>query len=337
MTLYATARPLARSPAAMRPGEPRMNRDELVMITVLGEACSPLSGENPYRVGQDGKLRILPGTGGITLSHRVGDACVGLAGDHVEPGVSIRHERRVRGGDGANMALQTYACVGNYAEVVSGRCRGARGVVTGKHGGVDTVLVDFPDAVMRRMAIGDRVQVYACGLGLRLVDHPEVAVMNAAPRLIARWGLKHGDGPLVAPVTHVLPAKLMGSGLGKSNAVRGDYDIQLFDQKVARRHRLNTLRFGDLVAITDADNRYGRSWSSGHVAIGVVIHSESTVAGHGPGVVSLLAAQSRHLRWRLDPAANIAGLLGVRPPAAPRARPPLVAREAQPLRLEVSA
>lgn len=318
-----------------------MNRDELVMMTVLGEACSPLSAENPYRVGQDGKLRLLPGTGGITLSHRVGDPCVGLAADHVEPGVSIRHERRVRGGDGANMALQTYASVGNYAEVVSGRARGARGVVTGKHGGVDTVLVDFPLEVMRRMAIGDRIQIYACGLGLRLLDHPEVAVMNAAPRLIARWGLKHGDGPLVAPVTHVVPAKLMGSGLGKSNTVRGDYDIQLFDQAVARRHRLNALRFGDLVAITDADTRYGRSYSGGHVTIGVVIHSESTVAGHGPGVVSLLTAQAPHLRWRLDPAANIAGRLGLRQPAPPRERPPLVvaqrarpARSAAPRRME---
>ena len=301
-----------------------MNRDELVMMTVLGETCSPLSAENPYRVGQDGKLRLLPGTGGITLSHRVGDACVGLAADHVEPGVSIRHERRVRGGDGANLALQTYACVGNYAEVVNGRARGARGVVTGKHGGVDTVLVDFPLAVMRRMAIGDRVQVYACGLGLRLIDHPEVTVMNAAPRLIARWGLRHGDGPLVAPVTHVVPAKLMGSGLGKSNTVRGDYDIQLFDQAVARRHRLNALRFGDLVAITDADTRYGRSYSGGHVTIGVVIHSESTVAGHGPGVVSLLTGETRDLRWTIDPSANIAARLGLRPPASPRERAPLV-------------
>jgi hypothetical protein len=296
------------------------------MITVMGQACSPLSPENPYRIGQDGTPRILPGTGGIVPSHRVGDPCVRLAADHVEPGVSIRYEQRIRGGDGANQALQTYSCVGNWAVVTSGRCAGQRGVVTGKHGGVDTVLVDFPTEVMMRMALGDRIQVYAYGLGLKLLDHPQVEVLNASPRLIARWGLQHGRGPLVAPVTHVVPAKIMGSGLGRNSALRGDYDIQLFDQEVARQYGLNSLRFGDLVAIENADNRFGRSYSGGYVSIGVIIHSDSTVAGHGPGVVTLLTGRREHLGYRRSGEANIAGLLEIRTPARPRALPPITVR-----------
>lgn len=307
-------------------GEPRMNRPELVMITVMGQACAPLSGENPYRIGRDGVPRILPGTGGIVPSHRVGDPCVRLAADHVEPGVSIRHEQRLRGGDGANLALQTYSCVGNWAVVTSGRCAGARGVVTGKHGGVDTVLVDFPVEVMLRMALGDRIQVYAYGLGLQLLDHPQVTVANASPRLLGRWGLQHGRGPLVAPVTHVVPAKIMGSGLGRNTVLRGDYDIQLFDQEVAHRYGLNSLRFGDLVAITDADNRFGRSYSGEHVSIGVVIHSDSTVAGHGPGVVTLLTGRREDLGYRRDGGANIANLLEIRTPVRARAQPPISVR-----------
>jgi hypothetical protein len=306
--------------------EPRMNRPELVMITVMGQACSPLSPENPYRIGRDGVPRILPGTGGIVPSHRVGDPCVRLAADHVEPGVSIRWEQRIRGGDGANLALQTYSCVGNWAVVMNGAARGARGVVTGKHGGVDTVLVDFPTDVMLKMGLGDRIQVYAYGLGLKLLDHPNVEVLNASPRLIARWGLTHGRGPLIAPVTHVVPAKIMGSGLGRNSAMRGDYDIQLFDQEVARRYGLNSLRFGDLVAIENADNRFGRSYSGEHVSIGVVIHSDSTVAGHGPGVVTLLTARREHLTYRRNADANIAGLLEIRTPARARAQPPITVR-----------
>jgi len=314
---------LALNPPA---DEPRMNRPELVMITVMGTACAPLSGENPYRIGKDGTPRILPGTGGITPSHRVGDPCVRLQADHVEPGVSIRHEPRIRGGDGANQALQTYSCVGNWAVVMSGACKGARGVVTGKHGGVDTVLVDFPTDVMLKMALGDRIQVYAYGLGLKLVDHPNVEVLNASPRLIARWGLTHGRGPLIAPVTHVVPAKIMGSGLGRNTVLRGDYDIQLFDQEVARRYGLNSLRFGDMVAIENADNRYGRSYSADHVSIGVIIHSDSTVAGHGPGVVTLLTGRREHLRYRRDRNTNLAQLLDIRAPGRPRAQPPISVR-----------
>jgi hypothetical protein len=319
-----------------RAGGPRTNHDELVMITVTGQICSPLDRENPYRIGVDGVPRILPGTGGIVLSHRVGDRCLGLAADHVEPGVSIRNDQRVKNGDGANLALQTYSSVGNWAVVTSGRCAGARGVVTGKHGGVDHVLIDFPAAALRRLAIGDRIQVYAYGLGVRLLDHPDIAVFNASPRLLARWLALPGSGRLPVPITHRIPARIMGSGLGRNNVQRGDYDIQLFDAPTVRRFGLGTLRFGDLVAITDADNRFGRSYASGRTSVGVVVHSESTVAGHGPGVVTLLSGPADRFDLRIDAHANIARLLEIRAPAALRPTPTLVLRARNQTRLTPS-
>ena len=60
------------------PGSPRINAGELVMITVLGQIASPLMASSPYRIGQDGVPRVLPGTGGIVLSHRVGDLASAL-------------------------------------------------------------------------------------------------------------------------------------------------------------------------------------------------------------------------------------------------------------------
>ncbi|WP_082006536.1 DUF4438 domain-containing protein [Sphingomonas sp. ERG5] len=310
-----------------RSGTLRTNARELVMISVMGEIASPLERGTPWRIGQDGKPRALPGTGGIVLNHRVGDAAVGVAGDHIEPGVSIRNERRTGGADAANQALQTYACVGNAAVVVSGAARGTRGVVTGKHGGIDNVLLDFPVAAMRRMAIGDRIQVWAYGLGLRLPDYPEVAIWNCAPRLLTRWRPRVVDGRILVPVTHRVPARLMGSGLGRNNVLRGDYDIQMSDPVMVARHRLGTLRYGDLVAVLDADNRYGRSRLEGFVSIGVIVHSESTVAGHGPGVVSLLSAPASVLQPVLDPRANIAAYLDIRTPRPPADFLPLAMRE----------
>lgn len=311
------------------PGSPRINAGELVMITVIGQIASPLVGATPYRIGQDGVLRVLPGTGGIVLSHRVGDPCVGLAGDHIEPAVSIRNEGRAVKGerDGPNQALQTLTCIGNAARVISGACAGKAGVVTGKHGGIDTVLADFSIETMKRLAIGDRIQVYAYGTGMRLLDHADVKVINCSPRLIARWGLYGDRGRLVVPVTHVVPSAVMGSGLGKSDVARGDYDIQMFDPDTVRRFRLGTLRFGDLVAIVDADNRFGRSYRQGYLAIGCVVHGESTVAGHGPGVATLLSGPQRAFSLRRDAKANVARILKIRPLAPPRAALPLAARE----------
>lgn len=308
----------------------RINRRELVMITVAGEVAPPLERNGPWRIGQDGVPRILPGTGGIVLSHRIGDPCVGLAADHVEPAVSIRTDQRSgSAGDAANQALQTLSCVGNRAVVMSGRAIGARGVVTGKHGGVDMVLIDFPLATMRRMAIGDKVQVYAYGVGLRLADLPEVAVWNADPRLLDAWGLTLAGGQLRATVTHRIPAAVMGSGLGRNNVAKGDYDIQMSDPAAVRRYRLDRLRFGDLVAITDADNRFGRSRIAGRTSLGVVVHSESTVAGHGPGVVTLLSGPASRFALLPDANANIAGLLGIRSPRPPRPSAWLPVREAR--------
>jgi Domain of unknown function (DUF4438) len=314
-------------PSSNRRRALRTNADELVMISVAGEIASPLERGTPWRIGQDGKPRALPGTGGIVLNHRVGDRAVGVAGDHIEPGVSVRNEKRYGGADAANQALQTYACVGNSAIVVSGAARGTRGVVTGKHGGIDNVLVDFPLPAMRRMAIGDRIQIWAYGLGLRLTDHPSVAIWNCAPRLLSRWQPWVENGRIHAPVTHRIPARLMGSGIGRNNVLRGDYDIQMSDPATVARYKLGTLRYGDIVAVIDADNRYGRSRLEGFVSIGVIVHSESTVAGHGPGVVSLMSAPKNLLQPVLDPAANIAGYLNIRTPRSPRNMVPLAMRE----------
>jgi uncharacterized protein DUF4438 len=298
---------------------PRINARDLVTVVVAGQVADALMRPMPYRIGQDGGLRVLPGAGGIVLSHRVGDRCVGLAADHLEPGAAIRNDRGGGERGNASMGLTGLACVGNTAVVLEGPCAGKRGCVTGKHGGVDHVLIDFPTEVLRRLRIGDRVQVHARGTGVRLLDHPEIAVMNCSVALLRHWGLESEGHRLVAPVTHLLPAAIMGSGLGRNNSYLGDCDIQLFDMGIVRRFRLDRLRFGDMVAIVDADHRFGRSFRTGAMTIGIVIHSDSTVSGHGPGVTTLLTGDAQQLVPRRDPRANLADILSLRelPPARP--------------------
>jgi len=308
---------------------PRVNGDELVAVTVQGQIAHPVGRAAPYRVGYDGVPRVLPGTGGIVVNRRIGDLCVGLAGDHIEPGVSLHNNNREVIGprDGPNNALITYACVGNTARVISGPCRGQVGLVTGKHGGVNHVLVDFPTAVLLRLQIGDRVQILSHGQGLRLPGHPRLELLNCSPRLIARWGLVERDGRLEVPVTHLVPSRVMGSGLGKNTAWRGDYDIQLADRATRDRYRLGSLRFGDFVAITDADTRRGPLYRAGRTTVGVIVHGDSTVSGHGPGVTPLLTGPAELLRLVHEPNANLAAAFGIRQPVPPRAQLTLSERD----------
>ena len=317
---------LALSPPR-RPDAPRINRGALVATVVAGQVGNPLVRRGPYRIGRDGHLRIVPGTGGIVLNKRVGDRAVGLAGDHVEPGASVRNNDRESSGErrAANRGLLLYSCVGNLARVTSGPVAGAVGTVTGKHGGIDNLIVDFPPHVLRRLRIGDRIQITAFGQGMRLPDYPEVHVFNLAPRLLARWGIRGHGRHLHVPVTHIVPAGVMGSGLGRSDGVLGDTDIQLSDRRLNRVFRLHALRLGDFVAIHPLDYRFGPSRRDDAVTIGIVVHSDSTVAGHGPGVTPLLVSTTGAIRPVYRPDANIAAVLRLRPRLA--SAPPPGARE----------
>ena len=285
----------------------KTNVDRLVRISVMGEVSSPVFRAS-YRISSEGVPMVLPGVGGITYNVRVGDPATGWEADHVEPGVSVKNKDKPE----MNRALNLLACVGNEAKVVSGDAKGSKGVVTGKHGGIEHVLIDFPTDVMEKMLIGDKVLIKAFGVGLKLLDFPEIKVMNMDPRLLEAIDPKPIGDKLEVPVTHIVPAAVMGSGLGADQTYSGDYDIQLFDENVRQRYNLDTLRLGDLVAIENTDHSYGRVYREGAITIGIVVHSDCVISGHGPGVTTLFTSREGKIKPRIDPDANIAKILKIR-------------------------
>ena len=289
----------------------KTNEDKLVKISVQGEVSHPTLSVAGYNIGADGVLRMAPGVGGITYNKRVGDPCVGLAADHVEPGVSLHRNGNSGGRD--NAALNFLSCIGNSATVITGDARGKTGTVTGTHGGIEHVIIDFDEAVMDKMAVGDKVQIKAFGMGLELLNHPDIRVLSCDPGLLKKWKVRDlGAGRLRVPVAALVPARIMGSGLGNNSCHRGDYDIQTFDAPTVQEYKLDKLRFGDFVAIMDADHSFGRIYKSGAVSVGVVLHSDSEVAVHGPVVTSLLTSARGLIEPVLDPKANLADVLGLR-------------------------
>jgi hypothetical protein len=296
----------------------QINRDELVMISVKG-AISPAGiGEDVYRVTADGIPQVYPGTGGITYNFRVGDSAVHLAGNHVEPAVSIENlgpdnDRTGRDSRGLN-ALSN---IGNEAVVISGDAKGARGIVIGKHGGIEHIMVDFSDDdVYDKLAIGDEIQIRGHGTGMRFTNIDGVSVMNVGPNLFDAFSAngmgRTEEGKLRIGVTHFIPAKIMGSGLGRSQTYTGDYDIQFFDPKTVKEYELGTLRFGDIVAIVDSDSTYGRVYRQGAFTIASVSHGRSDSAGHGPGVTTLFTSKNGRIEPYKSSDANLAKLLKIR-------------------------
>ena len=291
----------------------RTNEEKLVKISVVGEVASPVFGASPYRISADGHPVVLPSVGGITYNIRVGDPACGWEADHVEPGVSIQNkEKDERFPQAANRALNVLACVGNEAVVTSESAKGEKGVVTGKHGGIEHVIVDFQPEAIEKLMIGDKILIRAFGVGLKLLDYPDVKVMNMDPHLLHALSITPRDDKLEIPVTHKIPAAIMGSGLGANQTYSGDYDIQLFDENVRKKYGLDDLRLGDLVAIMDADHSYGRVYREGAVSVGIVVHSNCVTSGHGPGVTTLFTSRNGKIVPRIDTEANIAKILKLR-------------------------
>ena len=167
---------------------------------------------------------------------------------------------------------------------------------------------------MGKMMLQDKVLVRTFGVGLKLLEMPEISLMNLDLRFFESMSPRIVDGRLEVPVTHEVPAKVMGSGLGANQVYSGDYDIQLFDQPTLEKYGLEDLRLGDLVAILDADHTYGRIYKEGAISIGMVVHTNCVTAGHGPGVATLMTSAAGKIRARIDAKANIAELMKLRKP-----------------------
>lgn len=292
----------------------KTNEDRVVEFILQCQPGYPKA-RGQWNVDRHGIPFILPSIGGITLNLQVGDSAFGWAGDHVEPGVSCTGDTQ-KPFEHPNNSLQVFSCVGNKARVNSGEAKGAEGYVLGHHGGSEHVIVDFPRDVKEKLTYDDKIIILSRGQGLKLLDYPEIVLFNLDPHLLKKMSVvPAGKKKLRVPVTTLVPATCMGSGIGSSNVATGDYDIVTGDPESMKEYHLDKVRFGDFVALLDHDNRYGRDYHKGAISIGVVVHSDCLLAGHGPGVTTIMTCATSLIEPVIDPKANLADLLGIGTPA----------------------
>ena len=288
----------------------RTNEDKLIKIAVQGRIANAAQFAE-FEVAHDGRPFALPSTGGIVYNVKTGDSAFGWAGDHIEPGVSAILDEEKRGGR-ANMGFNFLACVGNTARVVTGDAKGKKGVVTGHHGGVEHVTIDFDDVTLSKLTIDDKILIEGYGQGLKVLDFPEVKIFNLDPAVLHRLPVRGMSGKkLEVGVTAVVPAELMGSGMGHNNIGTGDCDIMTHDPQAVKKFGLDKICLGDFVAVADHDHSFGRTFRKGAVTVGIVVHSNSTLAGHGPGLSTILTSADGTLHPVIDRRANVARILGI--------------------------
>lgn len=283
----------------------KTNRGKLAVQSVMGKIHHPtVQRSGPLKIGYDGSVSVLPSVGGITYNVKIGDGVYEKLCDHLEPGVSIQNPDSSENG-----ALIALACVGNPARVVSGDAKGAKGFVTGFHGGIDHTLLYFEKEDMEKMLPGDSVLIYACGQGLAIEEMPEIKLTGIDPDLFERMGNTKENGCLSVPVAARIPAHLLGAGQGMGTAYTGDFDLMTADKKEIARLGLDNLRYGDIVLLQDCDHTFGRGYLKGAVTIGIVVHSDCVVMGHGPGITTLMTCKQPLIIGKPDQKANLADIM----------------------------
>lgn len=287
------------------------NVDKLICVSVMGQIASPgfpgLPAE-PYRLDAHGRPFLLPAYGGIVFNVSVGDSAYGWLADCVHPSVSINLKD-----DMGNRGLNLLACVGNTAIVMSGDAKGARGVVTGKSGRFsEHVIIHFEKAVREKLAIGDKINIKAFGVGMMLDGHPSVTLKSCSPELVS--GLEvttNPDGKLNVPVTAVVPPHLVGAGAGLTSE-GGSVHIQSQDREALAAAGLHELRLGDVVALQDTDSSWNHGYLRGAIGIGVVGQGDSPRAGYGPGVTLVMTSMRGGINPVVSPGVNIKDVFGLK-------------------------
>jgi hypothetical protein len=114
----------------------------------------------------------------------------------------------------------------------------------------------------------------------------------------------------VVPVKGIAPSVLAGAGAGLTSE-NGAINLQTSDPQLLAKCGLDDLRFGDLVAITDWDSRYGHGYLRGSTAIGVVCQGGSFRSGYGPGLCVIMSGTDGAIEPVRSDGINIAELMRV--------------------------
>lgn len=280
----------------------KTNENKLVKISVQGEVdnphMSPLPA-SPYMVSGDGQPMLIPMYGGLVYNIQLGDPAMGWAAELIQAGVSIKNKDNM-----ANNALGVYACIGNKAIVMTGDAALSEGVVVGKSSRfAEHVVCSFDQEIVEKLTPEDQILIQAFGVGLELPDYKDIMIKNLDPELLKRINLKEENGKLSFPVRAVFENKYGGAGAG-FNSNNRTVSIMV-SQEILKEHEIDTLRFGDFVAINNWDSRFGHGFLREHITIGVVSQGNSFRTGYGPAITVIATGQRYSLSTFIDTTANL--------------------------------
>ena len=283
------------------------NKEKLLAIAVQGK-IAPAQPGSSYITTWDGKPKMAIGIGGINYNLDIGDKVFGWAnGDRATMGVATAGVEVES--DRSENSWIDYTSIGNEVKVLNGDAKGEKGIVIGKFG--NYVLVHFDEEILEKLAIDDKLQVKARGVGLEIKGFEDVFIHGVTPEVLEMIANQNEDGKLEVPVVLVIPAEIIGQGAGGSS-LSGNWHIQTCFPPDIKTYGLDQLHFGDLVFLKDVQTDYGKGYYRGGATLGVVCSGPSDISGLGIGVTPILSSRTGKLKARIDPSANIGKYLDIK-------------------------
>ncbi|MBD3412829.1 MAG: DUF4438 domain-containing protein [Candidatus Aminicenantes bacterium] len=279
------------------------NKDKLLCLAVQGE-IAPAQPGSRYGVTWEGKPKTMIGIGGINYNLKIGEKVFGWASaDQATVGVATVGA----GSDRARSSYLSFTSIGNPVKVISGSAQGEKGVIVGKFSGF--ILVHFDDKVLEKLAIGNRVHVKACGVGLKIKGYDDVYAHSIAPEVLEKIVVQTSEGKLEASAVKEIPGQIVSRGSGGS--LYGHWYIQTCYPPDVEKFGLDELRYGDLVLLKDIQTDFGQGYYKGAATLGVVCSGPSDLSGRGIGVTPILSSRFGKITARIDSSANIGRYLGL--------------------------
>ena len=283
-----------------------LNVDRLAKMTTFGHVASVVRW-NMFEINPEGQTVVLPSLGGVVYDYNLGDPVNKFDADHLQPCVTIQADINHEPSSDENFALFTYACIGNEVMIVDRESMAINcmGVVIGKHGAVNYVMVQFNPKDLPKITHQDKVKVELYGRGLRDLTYKDISFANIDPTILLAIPIKETvENKVISfPVVMEIPAEAMGSGLGTVE-VSSDYDIMSsagYDDR---------LKIGDFVCIKDHFTKTGPSLYKGAKTIAVVVHGSCIDPGHGPGVLPVMTCKTEQLQINIDKNSNLKKYIG---------------------------
>jgi len=279
------------------------NKNKLLSLAVQGE-IAPAQPESGYGVTWDGKPKTMIGIGGINYNLKIGSKVFGWASaDQATVGVATVGA----GTDRSKSSYISFTSIGNPVKVINGDAQGEKGVIIGKFSRF--VLVHFDDELLEKLAVGNKLHVKACGVGLKIKGFDDVYAHSIAPEILEKIVVKTTDEKLKAPVVKEIPGRIVSRGSGGS--LYGHWYIQTCYPPDIQKFGLDDLRYGDLVLLRDIQTDYGQGYYKGGATLGVVCSGPSDLSGRGIGVTPILSSRFDKISAWIDSTANIGKYLGL--------------------------